>query len=169
VSYTAVLVEAVARALVEHPVMNSSLEGNEIRIFEEVNVGVAVATENGLVVPVIHGADQKSLQELEKAIVELTAKAKQGKLTREEVSNGTFTITNLGMYEVDSFIPIINPPEAAILAVGAVKEKPVVINRKIEIRPMMTLSLTYDHRVLDGAPAAEFLRKIRSKLEGSEA
>jgi pyruvate dehydrogenase E2 component (dihydrolipoamide acetyltransferase) len=169
VSYTAVLVEAVARALVEHPVMNSSLEGNEIRIFEEVNVGVAVATENGLVVPVIHGADQKSLQELEKAIVELTAKAKQGKLTREEVSNGTFTITNLGMYEVDSFIPIINPPEAAILAVGAVKEKPVVINRKIEIRPMMTLSLTYDHRVLDGAPAAEFLRKIRSKLEESEA
>lgn len=165
VSYSAILVRAVASALAQHPMMNSSLEGNQIRIFEEVNVGVAVATENGLVVPVVHGAEQKSLQELEKTIEELTAKAKQGKLTKEDVSNGTFTITNLGMYEVDSFIPIINPPEAAILAVGAIKKKPVVIDGKIEIRPMTTLSLTYDHRIVDGAPAAEFLRKIRNKLE----
>jgi pyruvate dehydrogenase E2 component (dihydrolipoamide acetyltransferase) len=165
VSYSAVLVRAVASALVQHPLMNSSLEGNHIRIFEEVNVGVATATENGLVVPVVRGAEKKSLQELEKTIEELTAKAKQGKLTKEDVSKGTFTITNLGMYEVDSFIPIINPPEAAILAVGAIKEKPVVIDGKIEIRPMTTLSLTYDHRIVDGAPAAEFLRKIRNKLE----
>jgi pyruvate dehydrogenase E2 component (dihydrolipoamide acetyltransferase) len=169
VSYSAILVNAVARALVEHPMMNSSLEGNNMRIFEGVNVGVAVATENGLVVPVIKDAEKKTLKELEKAVEYLTSKAEQGKLTEEEVSNGTFTITNLGMYDVDSFIPIINPPEAAILAVGAIKERPVVVNGKVEIRPMMMLSLTYDHRIVDGAPAARFLRKICDKLQESEA
>lgn len=168
VSYSALLVKAVAKALVEHPLMNSSLEGNQVRIFEEINVGVAVATGNGLIVPVICNAEKKSLQDLEKTVEELTSKAKQGKLTKEELANGTFTITNLGMYQIDSFIPIINPPQAAILAVGAIKEKPVVIDGKIEIRPMMTLSLTYDHRIVDGAPAAEFLQKIRNKLEEFE-
>jgi pyruvate dehydrogenase E2 component (dihydrolipoamide acetyltransferase) len=168
VSYSAILVKAVASALAEHPRINSSLEGNQVRVFEAINVGLAVATENGLVVPVIQDAAKKTFEEVEKVVEDLTSKAKQGKLAREEVSNGTFTITNLGMYEVDSFIPIINPPEAAILAVGAIKEKPVVIDGKVEVRPMMTLSLTYDHRIVDGAPAAEFLRKIRDKLQESE-
>jgi pyruvate dehydrogenase E2 component (dihydrolipoamide acetyltransferase) len=169
VSYSAVLVGAVAKALVEHPIVNSSLEGNQLRIFDEVNIGIAVATENGLVVPVIHGADKKSLQEVDKTVEELTSKAKQGKLVKDEVSNGTFTITNLGAFGVDFFIPIINPPEAAILAVGAIKEKPVAVGGGVEIRPMVMLSLTYDHRIVDGAPAAEFLRKIRDKLQESEA
>jgi len=169
VSYSAVLAKAAARALVEHPIVNSSLEGNQVRIFDEVNIGIAVATENGLVVPVIHGAEKKTLQEVEKAVEELTSKAKHGKLTREEISNGTFTITNLGMYGVDSFIPIINPPEAAILAMGAIREKPVAVGGKVEIRPVAMLSLTYDHRIVDGAPAAEFLQKIRDKLQESEA
>jgi pyruvate dehydrogenase E2 component (dihydrolipoamide acetyltransferase) len=169
VTYSAILVKAVAGTLVERPMMNSSFEGNQMRVFEDINVGLAIATENGLVVPVIRNAQKRPLQEVEKAVEELTSKAKQGKLSKEDVSSGTFTVTNLGMYDVDLFIPIINPPEAAILAVGAIREKPVVIGGKIEIRPMMMLSLTYDHRIVDGAPAAEFLRGIRSKLEKSEA
>jgi len=165
VSYTAILVEAVAKALREYPIINSTLEGNQIKILEDVNVGVAAATEYGLVVPVIHNADKKSLKEIDKAINELTEKARQGKLTKEEVTGGTFTITNLGMYGVEFFTPIINPPEAAILGVGKITEKPVVINGKIEVKPTIMLSLSYDHRIVDGAPAAEFLLKVKEKIE----
>ena len=168
VSYTAILVKAVAKSLAEYSIINSTLEGNEIKIFEDVNVGVAVATEDGLVVPVIHNADKKALEEIEAAIRELTEKARQGKLTKEDLTGGTFTITNLGMYGVEFFIPIINPPEAAILAVGRVVEKPVVVDGKIEIKPIMMLSLSYDHRIVDGAPASEFLRKAKKKLEKAE-
>ncbi|MDI6846874.1 MAG: dihydrolipoamide acetyltransferase family protein [Candidatus Bathyarchaeia archaeon] len=165
VSYTAILVKAVAKALTEHPIINSMFEENQIKIFEDVNVGVAVATEYGLVVPVIQNADRKSLKEIDATIKELTEKARQGKLTREDLSGGTFTITNLGMYGVEFFTPIINPPEAAILGVGKIVEKPIVISGKIETKPFMTLSLSYDHRIVDGAPAAEFLRKIKEKIE----
>jgi len=165
VSYTAVLVKVVAEALIEHSLINSSLDENKIRIFESANVGVAMATENGLVVPVIHNAEKRSLQEIEEAIEELGAKARHGKLTKKDVSGGTFTITNLGMYDVDLFTPIINPPEAAILGVGAIKEKPVAIDGKIVVKPLMMLSLSYDHRIVDGAPAAEFLRKVKGKIE----
>jgi pyruvate dehydrogenase E2 component (dihydrolipoamide acetyltransferase) len=168
VSYTAILMKAVAKSLAEYSIINSTLEGNEIKIFEDVNVGVAVATEDGLVVPVIHNADKKALEEIDAAIKELTEKARQGKLAKEDLTGGTFTITNLGMYGVEFFIPIINPPEAAILAVGRVVEKPVVIDGKIEIKPMMMLSLSYDHRIVDGAPASEFLRKAKEKLEKAE-
>lgn len=168
VSYTAILVKAVAKSLVEYSMINSTLEGNEIKVFEDVNVGVAVATEDGLVVPVIHNADKKALEEIDAAIGELTEKARQGKLAREDLTGGTFTITNLGMYGVEFFIPIINPPEAAILAVGRVVEKPVVVDGKIEIKPMMMLSLSYDHRIVDGAPASQFLRKAKEKLEKAE-
>lgn len=169
VSYSAILVKAVAAALAEYPSVNSSLEGDRVIVFEEVNVGLAVATENGLVVPVIHDAEGTSIQEVERAIEDLTSKAKRGRLSVEEVSKGTFTITNLGMFGVECFIPIINPPEAAILAVGAVKEKPVVAEGRVQVRPVMMLSLTYDHRILDGAPAAEFLRRVCVELEKPEA
>jgi len=165
VSYTAVIVEAVAKALSEYSMINSTLEDDRIKVFEEVNVGVAVATDYGLVVPVIHNADRKSLKEIDALVNELTEKARQGKLAKEELSGGTFTITNLGMYAVDFFTPIINPPEAAILAVGKITEKPVVVNGKIEIKPMMMLSLSYDHRIVDGAPAAQFLQKVKEKIE----
>jgi pyruvate dehydrogenase E2 component (dihydrolipoamide acetyltransferase) len=168
VSYTTILVRAVAKALVEHPMINSTLEGDRIKLFEDVNVGVAVATEYGLMVPVMHNADRKSLRETEVLINELSAKARQGKLAREELAGGTFTITNLGMYGVEFFTPIINPPETAILGVGGIMEKPIVIDGKIEVEPMMMLSLSYDHRVVDGAPAAEFLRKIKEKIEKIE-
>jgi pyruvate dehydrogenase E2 component (dihydrolipoamide acetyltransferase) len=165
VSYTAILAEATAKALREYAIINSTLEGDQIKVFENVNVGVAVATKQGLIVPVIHDADKKSLKEIDSLISELTEKVRLGKLTKEELSGGTFTITNLGMYGVDFFTPIINPPEAAILAVGKVTEKPVVVNGQIEVKPMMMLSLSYDHRIVDGAPAAEFLQKIKEKIE----
>jgi len=165
VSYTDVLVKAIAEALREHPIMNSTLEGDQIKIFEDVNVGVAVATEKGLVVPVIHKADQKSLIEIASATKELVEKARQGKLSRKELTGGTFTVTNLGMYGVDVFIPIINPPEAAILGVGRVTEKPVMVNNEVKTRLFMQLSLSFDHRIVDGAPAAQFLQKVKQLLE----
>ena len=169
VSYTAILVKAAAKSLAEYSVVNSTLEGNQIKIFEDVNVGVAVSTENGLVVPVVHSADKKTLGEIDAAIKELTEKARQGKLAREDLTGGTFTITNLGMYGVDFFMPIINPPEAAILAIGRIVEKPVATDGKIETRPLMILSLAYDHRIVDGAPAAKFLQKVKGYMENPEA
>ncbi len=165
VSYTTIIVKAAAEALKEHPLLNSTLDGDTIKVFDEANVGVAIATENGLVVPVIREADKKPLKEVEAALKELTEKARQAKLTKDDLSGGTFTITNLGMYEIDFFIPIINPPEAAILAIGKITQKPVVVNAKIEIRPTLTLSLTYDHRIVDGVPAAQFLQRIKQKME----
>lgn len=169
VSYTDVLVKAVAEALTEHSIMNSTLEKDQIKIFEDVNVGVAVATEAGLVVPVIHNADKKSLKEVASALKELVEKARNGKLTKDELSDGTFTITNLGMFGVDTFTPIINPPETAILGVGRIVEKPVVVDKKIVVKPVMQLSLSFDHRVVDGAPAARFLQKLKEIIENPES
>jgi len=165
VSYTTILVEAIAKALREHPIINSTLDGNQIKIFEDVNVGLAVATEYGLIVPVIHNADRKSLKEIDTAIKELTEKARQEKLAKEELTGGTFTVTNLGMYSVEFFTPIINPPEAAILGVGKIAEKPVAVDGKVEVKPIIMLSLSYDHRIVDGAPAAGFLLKVKEKIE----
>ncbi|MDH5481305.1 MAG: 2-oxo acid dehydrogenase subunit E2 [Candidatus Bathyarchaeota archaeon] len=165
VSYTAIIVKAVAKALLEHPILNSTLDGSEIKLFEDVNIGIAVATNYGLVVPVIKNADKKSLKEIETSIKELSEKARGGKLTKDEVAGGTFTITNLGMYGVDFFTPIINPPEGAILGVGRITQKPIIVDGKIEAELVMILSLSYDHRVVDGAPAAEFLRNVKGKIE----
>jgi pyruvate dehydrogenase E2 component (dihydrolipoamide acetyltransferase) len=167
VSYTTIIVKAVAKALTEFPMLNSTLEGDRIKMFEDVNVGVAVATENGLVVPVIHNADKKTHEEIDAAIKELTTRARQGQLTKEELAGGTFTITNLGMYDVAFFTPIINPPEAAILGIGKIIEKPVAFDAKIEIRPMLMLSLSYDHRIIDGAPAAQFLQHVKKTIENA--
>jgi pyruvate dehydrogenase E2 component (dihydrolipoamide acetyltransferase) len=165
VSYTAIIVKAAAEALVEHSIMNSTLTEGQIKIFEDVNVGVATDTEHGLVVSVIHNADKRSLQEIDAAIKELMEKASAGRLAKEELAGGTFTVTNLGMYGVELFTPIINPPEAAILGVGTITDKPVVIDGKIEVRPIMRLSLSYDHRIVDGAPAADFLRTVKERIE----
>jgi len=167
VSYTDMLVKAVAIPLREQPVMNATLEDEQIKVFKDINVGVAVATEKGLVVPVVHNADQKTLGEIASALKELVEKAREGRLTKEDVSGGTFTITNLGMYGVDVFIPIINPPETAILGVGRVTEKPVVVNGQITIKPVVQLSLSFDHRIVDGAPAAQFLQRVKQILESS--
>jgi len=165
VSYTDILVKAVAKALIEHSIVNSSLDKEQIKIFEDINIGVAVAIEKGLVVPVIHNADKKSLKEIASTLNDLIEKARTSKLSKEELAGGTFTITNLGMFGVEIFTPIINPPETAILGVGKVVEKPVIVNKEIAIKPMMYLSLSYDHRVIDGAPAAQFLQKVKQYLE----
>ncbi len=166
-SYTEMLIKAAAKALQKHPALNAALNGEQIKIFEDVNIGVAVATENGLVVPVVEDADKKSLGEISSALKTLIEKTQQGKLARRDVTGGTFTITNLGMYGVDVFIPIINPPEAAILGVGRVVEKPVAVNGHMTVKHTMQLSLTYDHRIVDGAPAAEFLQTLKQILETS--
>jgi pyruvate dehydrogenase E2 component (dihydrolipoamide acetyltransferase) len=164
-SYTDILVKAVAKALEEHPCLNSTLQDDQIKIYKDINIGVAVATEKGLVVPVIRNADKKTLTQIASTLKELVEKAREGKLAKEDVAGGTFTVTNLGMYGVEVFIPIINPPEAAILGVGKVTEKPVIENKEIKIKPTMHLSLSFDHRIVDGAPAAKFLQKIKQLLE----
>jgi pyruvate dehydrogenase E2 component (dihydrolipoamide acetyltransferase) len=165
ISYTDIIVKAVALALKEHRIMNSTLEGDKIKVFEDINIGVATATPQGLVVPVVKKADEKSLAEISSEIKRLTEKAREGKLEKQDVSGVTFTVTNLGMYGVEVFTPIINPPEAAILGVGKIVKKPVAEEDEVKIKPMMTLSLSFDHRIVDGAPAAEFLWKIKETLE----
>jgi len=165
VSYTDIIVKAVAKALLENVAVNSTLDGEQIKLFEDINIGVAVATERGLVVPVVHNADKKSLKEISSTLNDLIEKTRANRLSKEELSGGTFTITNLGMFGVEIFTPIINPPEAAILGVGKIIEKPIVVNKEITVRPMMYFSLSYDHRILDGAPAAQFLQKVKQYLE----
>uniref|UniRef100_A0A7J3SKX1 2-oxo acid dehydrogenase subunit E2 n=1 Tax=Fervidicoccus fontis TaxID=683846 RepID=A0A7J3SKX1_9CREN len=164
-TYTDILVKAVAKALEEHPIVNSILVEDKIHVMESINIGVAVALKDGLIVPVVREANKKSLIEIALQLKELIEKARQGKLSTEEATGGTFTISNLGMYGVGVQMQIINPPEVAILGVGAITDKPVVINGQISIRPMMTLSLVFDHRALDGAPAAEFLVTLKRILE----
>lgn len=163
--YTDILVKAVAKALQEHLILNAAFEEDEVKIFEEINIGIAVASPKGLVVPVICEANKKSLAEIASLSGELILKAREGHLSSEDVSGGTFTITNLGMYEIDAFTPIINPPQSAILAVGKIGEKPVVLQGRVVIRSRMLLSLSFDHRVMDGATAGQFLQRLKQILE----
>ncbi len=165
VTYTDLIVRACALALREHPRMNAILEGDVIHILPEIHIGIAVALDEGLVVPVIRNADEKSLADLASIRAQLVAKARAGRLSAEAISGSTFSITNLGMYDIDGFTPIINPPEVAILGVGRIVEKVVIHEGKVAQRAMMTLSLTFDHRIVDGAPAARFLQTIKRFLE----
>ena len=153
VSYTDLLVKFVSKALTEFPLLNCSVEDNKIIYKHYVNMGVAVALDNGLVVPNIVDADKKSLTEISAEVKELAKLAREGKLPPEKLRGGTFTITNLGMYGIESFSPIINQPEVAIL------------NGEMCIRPIMNLSLTADHRVVDGSVAAQFLQRVKSLME----
>jgi pyruvate dehydrogenase E2 component (dihydrolipoamide acetyltransferase) len=159
-TYGDLLLQAVARGLLRHPRMNARLMQDEIAIIPQVNVGMAVALEDGLIVPVVVDADKKSLREIAGITRELGERARTGKLRLEEVSGGTFTITNLGTFGVDAFTPIINTGETGILGVGRIVEKPVIHRGEIARRSMMTLSLTFDHRLIDGAPAAQFLQTV---------
>lgn len=164
-SYTEIIIKSVAHALTLHPMLNASLNGNVIELHSDVNIGLAVAIPNGLVVPVIRNADKFGFAELTEESKLLAKKARDNKITPSDLQGGTFTISNLGMYAVDSFTPIINQPESAILGVGRIKEQVVSINGKIEARPFMSLSLSFDHRVIDGAPAAHFLTDLKEILE----
>lgn len=164
-SYTEIIMKTVAHVLGNHPKVNASLIDNEIIYNEDINIGLAVAVENGLVVPSVKQVKTRGLAELTEMSITLGKKARESKLTPDEMQGSTFTISNLGMYAIDGFTPIINPPETAILGVGRIIEKPVVVDGQVEVRPMMVLSLSFDHRVIDGAPAAEFLTDLKASLE----
>jgi pyruvate dehydrogenase E2 component (dihydrolipoamide acetyltransferase) len=168
VSLTDIIVKAVTTALKEYPSLNSTLDGDQIKIFEDIHMGVAISTPEGLIVGVIFNADKKPLPQVAKDLKKLVEKARQGTISLDETRGSTFTISNLGMFGVETFTPIINPPETAILGVGKVAEKPVVVNQQIIIRSMMPLSLSFDHRVVDGAVAAQFLSRVKQILEQTE-
>ena len=163
-TYTDFIIQACAHALKQHPRMNAFLEGDAINVQGQISVGVAVALDEGLIVPVIHNTDKKSLKEIAQEARSLAEKARAGKLTIEEVSGGTFTVSNLGMFGVDGFTPILNAPQTGILGVGRIVEKPVIYRGEIAKRSLMVLSLTFDHRVIDGAPAGAYLQTVADLL-----
>ena len=165
VSVNDLIIKAAGITLQAFPAVNASLEGSEVVEYADVNVGFAVALDDGLVVPVVASADQKSVFEIAAATRSLGEKARGRGLGPEDYGYGTFTISNLGMYGVDQFTAIINPPEAAILAVGRVKDTPVAVDGKVEIRAMMSVTLSSDHRLIDGAVAGQFLAHLRDVLE----
>ncbi len=165
ISFNDLLARIVTRALVEHPHMNASLSGEQIVHNEHVNIGLAVEVPDGLVVPNVKNAQNMQLVELASAFRKLIADISGGDLNLGDLSGGTFTITNLGALGVDAFTPVINPPECAILGVGRIVAKPAVVDGEIAVRQMMTLSLTFDHRLNDGAPAARFLQRISQLIE----
>lgn len=164
-TYTDLLVKVVANALREHPRINATLTDQGIHLLSEINIGVAVALEDGLVVPVVRNVDKERLSEISTQVKDFAERARRNQLTPGELQGGTFTITNLGNFGIDAFTPIINPPESAILGVGRILKKPVVHNDEIVIRGMLTLSLTFDHRVVDGAPAAQFLQTVSNYIQ----
>ncbi len=174
ITYTDIFVLAIAKALKENPIINSSLIENEIKIWEDINIGVAVALEEGgeggLIVPVVRNADQKSLLEINREVRALVEKARVGKLMPDDVSGGTFTLTNLGAFGGGWGFgtPIINQPQSAILGTGAITDRPVVREGQIVIRPIMTCSFTFDHRVVDGAPAGIFMAQVTQLLENPD-
>lgn len=167
-TYTDLLVKLLSNALLEFPLVNCSIDKEEFIIKNYINIGVAVAIDGGLIVPVIKNVQSKGLKEISESVKDLASKAKAGKLIEEEMSGGTFTITNLGMFGIQSFSPIINQPEVAILGVNTIEDTPVVINGEIVIKPLMNLSLTADHRAIDGAMAAKFLSKVKELIEKPE-
>jgi len=163
-SFNAILASVTAQALKEFPYMNAVQDGNVIKFLEKVNVGVAVDTDAGLVVVVVPNTEKKDPQAVQAELTPLIERALARKSQPDDLSGGTFTITNLGGFGVEGFTPIINPPELAILGVGRIIEKLVILDGKVAQRSMMTLSLTFDHRLVDGAPAARFLQAVAEKL-----
>ncbi|MEJ5357470.1 MAG: dihydrolipoamide acetyltransferase family protein [Desulfobacterales bacterium] len=160
VSYNALFVQAIARALRRHPRINASVEGETIRVWREIHVGVAMDFGKGLLVPKVRHADAKTLEEIEAELQRLAEAGRAGRLTLDELSLGTFTLTNLGAWGIDRFTPIVNPPESAILGVGRIEEKPVAVAGEVRIEARTTLSLTFDHRIIDGAAGAAFLQTV---------
>ncbi len=165
VSYNAFLMLAVARTFVEQPHVNIRLTEKGLVQLQEINIGLAVDTPRGLMVPVIKNVDKKELLEIDQEIQQVARRALEGKSLPDELTNGSFTITNLGAYGVDSFAPIINPPEIGILAVGRIAQRPFVFNGQLAVRETMILSFAFDHRLLDGAPAARFLQRVVQLIE----
>jgi pyruvate dehydrogenase E2 component (dihydrolipoamide acetyltransferase) len=159
------LTKIAAAALLRHPALNAHFVGDTIRRFPAAHVGIAVAAPNGLVVPVIRDADRSTIQEIAAARADLVARARDGKLRLDDLEGGTFTISNLGMFGIEQFVAVLNPPQAAILAVGASVDTPVARDGEVVVRPLLTLTLTCDHRAVDGADGADFLRTVKELLE----
>jgi pyruvate dehydrogenase E2 component (dihydrolipoamide acetyltransferase) len=165
ISYNALLVRLIARALADHPDINVQLTDTGLQTLSDIHIGLAVDTERGLLVPVVRDVPGKSLRQINEEINTLAERAIKGRSLPDELSGGTFTITNLGAYEIDAFTPLINPPECAILGVGRIVSKPVGLNGQIVLRDMLALSLSFDHRLVDGAPAARFLQRVKQLIE----
>ena len=164
-TFSDVLTKACAVALLRHRDMNAHFAGDHVRLFPTANVGIAVAIERGLVVPVIRSAERQTIAELANARADLVGRTRDGKLRQEDIEDGTFTISNLGMYGVERFVAVLNPPQAGILAVGAIEERAVVRDGELVARPTMELTLSCDHRSVDGATASEFLGTVKAFLE----
>ena len=165
VTVTDLLTRICAQALVRHPGMNVQYTDDALLAFPNANVGIAVAAPQGLVVPVVHNAERLTLSQIASVRGDIVARARDAKLRAEDIEGGTFTISNLGMFEVDQFVAVLNPPQASILAVGATREQVVPVDGELHVVPLMTMTLTCDHRAVDGATGAEFLKTIKTFLE----
>jgi pyruvate dehydrogenase E2 component (dihydrolipoyllysine-residue acetyltransferase) len=164
-TYSDILTKVVALALMRHRDVNAHFAGDSVKVFPTANIGIAVAVPHGLVVPVIAGCERLSIPEIAAARSDIVSRTREGKLRAEDLEGGTFTISNLGMYGVETFTAVLNPPQAGILAVGAIEERAVVVEGDLEIQPRMDMTLTIDHRSVDGATASEFLATVKSFLE----
>lgn len=165
ISINDIIIKVTAAALMQHPEVNASFQEKFIRYYEHADIGVAVAIEDGLITPVVRAADQKSLSQIATEVRELAERARSKKLKPEEYTGATFSISNLGMFGIDEFTAVINPPEGAILAIGAMTAKPVVRDNEIVVRQMMRVTMSCDHRVIDGATGAKFLQTFKKILE----
>jgi pyruvate dehydrogenase E2 component (dihydrolipoamide acetyltransferase) len=165
VSYNAVLVKVIAQALKQNPLVNAGVEGEVIKVWRQVHVGVAMDLGRGLIVPKVRYADTKSIRDIAADLDRLIVAAKAGSLALDDLTVGTFTLTNLGAWDIDDFTPIVNHPESAILGVGRIVEKPVARDGQVVVEPRLALSLSFDHRIIDGAPGAAFLKTIKDMIE----
>jgi pyruvate dehydrogenase E2 component (dihydrolipoamide acetyltransferase) len=165
ISLNDIIIKVAAAALMQHPQVNASFQDKVVRYYEHADIGVAVAIEEGLITPIVRAADQKSLSEIAAEVRDLAERARKRKLRPEEFLGATFSISNLGMFGIEEFTAIINPPEGAILAVGAMSPKPVVRNNEMVVRQMMRVTMSCDHRVIDGATGAKFLQTFKKILE----
>jgi pyruvate dehydrogenase E2 component (dihydrolipoamide acetyltransferase) len=165
VSYNDLFLFVLAKALTEHPRLNAWLEEDTIKVWPQIDIGLAVDTDRGLLVPVVRDVGHKGLAQLAAETAVLAARARAGKCTPDELTGSTFTLTNLGMFGVDAFTPIINLPECAILGVGRIKPRPAIVNGQVVERQLVWLSLTFDHRLVDGGPAARFLQRVVQLVE----
>ena len=164
-SYNDILIKVCAAALMRHRDVNARFADDAVELLPSADIGVAVAVPNGLIVPVVRAAEVKSIEQIAAESRELVTRTREGKLRQEDLEGGSFTISNLGMYGVEQFVAVLNPPQAAILAVGAMEDKVVVRDGELEVRPLLNMTLTCDHRSLDGATASEFLRTVKDFLE----
>jgi pyruvate dehydrogenase E2 component (dihydrolipoamide acetyltransferase) len=165
ITVTDLLTKACASALMRHKEVNAQYTDDAILLFSTANIGIAVATPQGLIVPVIRSAEQLTLAQIAAARADLVGRAREGKLRREDLDDGTFTISNLGMYRVERFTAVLNPPQAAVVAVGAIEDRVIPLEGELAVRPTTTFVGTFDHRAVDGAPAAEFLQTLKDLLE----